>query len=101
MQFEIFYTEKALGDLKKLDRSIAKRIIQKTCYYSEQKDLLSFAKPLKNLRIGKYRFRVGDYRILFDCDEKGNIRILTILRIKHRKDIYRIIQKSKFKSPNS
>ncbi|PIU83448.1 MAG: hypothetical protein COS68_03990 [Elusimicrobia bacterium CG06_land_8_20_14_3_00_38_11] len=36
--------------------------------------------------MGMYRFRVGDYRVIFDVD-KNNI---VILRIGHRKKIYRV-----------
>ena len=30
----------------------------------------------------------GDYRAIFDLDKDGNIVILLILRIKHRKEVY-------------
>ena len=35
----------------------------------------------------RFRIRVGDYRIVFDRDDK--IRILLILRIGHRREVYR------------
>ena len=34
-----------------------------------------------------YRIRVGDYRIVYSLDTEKNI--ITIERVKHRKDIYR------------
>lgn len=34
-----------------------------------------------------YRFRVGDYRIIYDV--KKVVRILTVIRVAHRKDVYR------------
>jgi mRNA interferase RelE/StbE len=34
-----------------------------------------------------YRIRVGDYRILFTIDDTQ--RLITIYRIKHRRDVYR------------
>ncbi|MBI5075861.1 MAG: type II toxin-antitoxin system RelE/ParE family toxin [Nitrospirae bacterium] len=33
------------------------------------------------------RLRVGDYRVVYSVDE--NQRIITIFRIRHRKDVYR------------
>ncbi|MCC6325023.1 MAG: type II toxin-antitoxin system RelE/ParE family toxin [Candidatus Brocadia sp.] len=35
----------------------------------------------------KYRLRVGDFRVIYTVDEKQ--KIITIYRIRHRKDIYR------------
>jgi len=34
-----------------------------------------------------YRLRVGDYRILYEVD--SSVMLLTIYRIRHRKDSYR------------
>ncbi|WP_456486560.1 type II toxin-antitoxin system RelE family toxin [Candidatus Alkanophaga liquidiphilum] len=36
-------------------------------------------------KIGTYRFRIGDYRIIFDIDDDN----MVILRIGHRKSIYK------------
>jgi mRNA interferase RelE/StbE len=35
----------------------------------------------------KYRIAVGDYRIIYDIADK--IRIVTIIKIGHRKEVYR------------
>jgi hypothetical protein len=37
--------------------------------------------------IGDYRLRVGDYRLIHDID--GERREVVILRVMHRRDIYR------------
>ena len=34
-----------------------------------------------------YRFRVGNYRILFQIDDKE--LLISVLEIKHRKEVYR------------
>ena len=34
-----------------------------------------------------YRIRSGNYRILFEINDKG--KLLLVYRIKHRKDVYR------------
>lgn len=36
---------------------------------------------------GKYRLRAGDYRIVYAIDEKD--KVITIYRVRHRKDVYR------------
>jgi len=87
--YEVIYSAKAREDLHEMEKSIAQRIIRKIFFYSQQKDILSFAKPLHLIAEKKYRFRVGDYRIIFSLRARSQeIQILMILRIKHRKDIY-------------
>lgn len=86
--YKVIYSKKSDKDLEALDLDVARRITSKIEFFAEQKNPLWFATKLKRQNIGDYRFRVGDYRIIFDIDEKGIIKILFILRIKHRKEIY-------------
>ena len=88
--YHIFYTQKARQDLHHLELRTAQRIIKKITFFTSQKEPLTFAKKLNDQVVGQYRFRIGDFRALFDIDKKGNIHILMILRIKHRKDIYNL-----------
>jgi mRNA-degrading endonuclease RelE of RelBE toxin-antitoxin system len=37
---------------------------------------------------GEYRFRIGDYRVLFDVDGSGKIYVLMVLSVKHRREAY-------------
>ena len=39
------------------------------------------------LSTGAWRVRVGDIRVLYDIDDKA--RTVEVLRVKHRRDIYR------------
>ncbi len=80
---ELYFARLALKDLDKIDRLARVRIIEKLKFYISQKDPLSFAKPLAG-DLG-WRYRIGDYRIIFDIDNNSII----ILKIGHRKDIYR------------
>jgi mRNA-degrading endonuclease RelE of RelBE toxin-antitoxin system len=43
-----------------------------------------FARPLSNLKFGHYRFRIRDYRAIFDVVDDT----IFVLAIKHRKDAY-------------
>ena len=88
--YQVIYTEHARQNLKHLESKISRRIIEKIQFFGQQKNPLVFAKKLKDFTLGTYRFRIGDYRALFDVDKKGNIQILMILCIKHRKDIYNL-----------
>lgn len=85
MEFNIFFTDEALEDLNKLDEKNIKRIIKKLKWFSKQNDPLAFAKALKYDAIGEYRFRVGDYRVIFDVKKSKII----ILRVGHRSSIYK------------
>lgn len=83
----IEWERKALKDAKKLDKSVRKRIVN----YLEERVLLNqnpyqFGKPLKGNKLGLWRYRVGDYRIL--CQIEDNRLVVLVVAIGHRKDIY-------------
>lgn len=84
---DYYFKPSALRNLKKLPKSIQKRIIKKLDFYINSKTPLKFAKSLSNNEFGEFRFRMGTYRILFDYD--FNQKIIIVLAIGHRKDIYK------------
>ena len=90
MTYSLFYTKRAQNDLSNLDSHIAKRILDKINFLVAQPNPILFAKKLTNSSIGQFRFRVGDYRVVFDLDNKGIVIILVILTIKHRREAYRV-----------
>lgn len=81
---EIFYIHKAAKQLENLSYPVQKRIIEKMRFYANQKNPLKFAKHLMDYREGKYRFRIGDYRIFFDVKADK----IYILKIKKRDKAY-------------
>jgi len=89
MKYKLFYTLKAKKDLAHLDKKIVNRILDKLDSFIESGDPLSRAKKLINNKQEVYRFRIGNYRAIFDIDNSGKIIILLILRIKHRKEVYK------------
>ncbi len=88
MKFTLVYSRHSIEDLARLEKKIATRIIKKIGWFVEQKEPLTFAKALKPPFGDLYRFRFGDYRAIFELNSKGKIILLTILRIKHRKEVY-------------
>ncbi|PIR54681.1 type II toxin-antitoxin system mRNA interferase toxin, RelE/StbE family [Candidatus Peregrinibacteria bacterium CG10_big_fil_rev_8_21_14_0_10_36_19] len=86
--FRFEYTKNAARDLRQIDQHIAKRILKKMDSFSKHENPLKFAKKLKDFSLGEYRFRIGDYRVIFDLNEDGSLKILMILSIKHRKEAY-------------
>lgn len=83
MAYTLLYTKSAVEDIHKLDTVIKKRIKKKLEEYAINP--LLYAKKLVNSLLGSYRWRVGNYRIVFDIDEVN----IVILRIRHRREIYR------------
>ncbi len=83
--YEYKFTKKAFRQLQKLDPQARKRIFEKLDYYCAKTNPLIYADRVSDPRIGQYRFRIGDYRAAFDVEAC----VLKILKVGHRKDIYR------------
>lgn len=79
------FTEKARDQFKKLDKTIQKRVIEKLNFWITTEKPLEFAEILVNYDLGTYRFRVGDYRIVFDIEDETII----VLLVGHRREIYK------------
>ncbi|MDP4007960.1 MAG: type II toxin-antitoxin system RelE/ParE family toxin [Candidatus Peregrinibacteria bacterium] len=90
-KYKLIFTERSVKDLKNLEKQVAKRIVDKLGFFTEQTDPLSFADKLKNPKFGTYKFRIGTYRAIFDIDKDSNVTILLVLTIKHRKEVYKDI----------
>lgn len=86
--YDVFYTDEARSDLRRLEPQVANRIVKKVSFYLLQSDPLIFAKPLQGNLKGRYRFRVGDYRVVFRVNPDGKLFVLYVLAVKHRKDVY-------------
>ena len=82
--YAVRFRSKALKDLKKLPTDTQSRILHKLDYFANSTMPLSFAHRLKDTSLGNYRFRAGDYRIIFDLIE-GTIVVTTV---GHRREIY-------------
>ncbi len=79
------FNPQALKILQKLPKDIQKRIIKKLDYFISSTNPLTFAESLINYDIGQYRFRIGDYRVIFDLEDQTII----ILTLGNRRDIYK------------
>ncbi len=88
MRFTWQYTAKAVHDLKQLDRTIYTRVVKKIATFCSAKDPFVFAKPLEGPWKGYFRFRIGEYRAVFRQEASGELSILLILRVKHRREVY-------------
>lgn len=83
MAYKITYKASVERDLKKLAKAETVRVLGKV-----EKDLSNNpekGEPLKGSFQGLYRYRIGDYRVIYTKTVDG----ILVLRIGHRKDVYR------------
>lgn len=84
MTYEIEFAKSASKELAKLPRPTAVRI-------SKAVSALSLSPRNGSVRpmVGSksWRLRVGDYRVIYDVHDK--IKIISVLRIRHRREVYR------------
>lgn len=82
--YKIFLKRSAGKELEKVPGKDKQRIIEKI------RSLATNPRPVGVKKLSgeeKYRIRQGDYRILYKIEEE--IITVTVVRIAHRKDIYR------------
>jgi len=80
--YNLIFEKRALRDLNKLGKHIKERIWNKL--QDCKKDPFRFFEPLVEIR--GFKLRVGDYRAIIDLD--NNSKILRVLKVGHRKNIY-------------
>jgi mRNA interferase RelE/StbE len=81
-KFQLVPTKTFLKDLKKVDLKLKKKISR--LLDSLQENPFQ-GKKLTAIEIGKWRIRVGNYRIRYDVEEN----LIILYTIRHRKDIYK------------
>lgn len=86
MIFKLLLSSAAEKDLKKLEHLVFLRIDQALLSLVENPYKIG-TKSLKNSKLAEFRIRVGDFRILYDVYNSN--KTVYILRIGHRKDIYK------------
>lgn len=87
MAWTIDYTASALGQLRKLDRPTARRIVD---YMDERiagmSNPRSAGKALTGALGGLWRYRVGDFRVICEIQD-GALRVLVVL-LGNRREVY-------------
>jgi mRNA interferase RelE/StbE len=86
LRYDVKWHEKAVKDLKKLDRAKALLLVEKVKNRLAE-DPVAQGMPLKGLFKGLYRYRVGDYRVIYAIDESEST--ILILKIGDRMSVYR------------
>ena len=84
MNYRVIILPPAERDIRKLPKDLQQLIIARA--YSLQTDPRPHSvKKLKGEE--GYRIRVGDYRIVYDIEDA--IKVVSVTRVKHSKDVYR------------
>ena len=89
----IEYSEPFLKDLKKLKNTANYLAMKRLCFEElPECESLSNIHHLKKIRgyASYYRIRIGDYRV--GIKDEGDVILL--MRVMHRKDIYRVFPNS-------
>jgi Cytotoxic translational repressor of toxin-antitoxin stability system len=81
--YRIVFTQKAFKDLEQLDERTKLRIGKKIKEYA--KDHFRHGRKLTDPKIGTYRFRIGNCRVIFDISDED----IVILRVGHRRNVYK------------
>jgi mRNA interferase RelE/StbE len=82
--FKVEYAKGVLKDLKKLPKEVREQALEVV-----EKILAAephAGKPLTGPYKGLWKYRIGDYRIIYSI-ERDRL-VIFVLRIRHRKDVY-------------
>jgi len=85
MEYRVEVKDRAIKELAKLQADIGRRVL------NSLEALAVNPRPMQSRKLvetaSSYRLRVGDYRVLYQVDDKG--KIITVFRIAHRREVYR------------
>jgi mRNA interferase RelE/StbE len=81
--YNFVYTRRASRDIRKLSQNVKERI--KDGLEKLRDKPLALSSKIIDEKLGQYRYRIGDYRVIFDIHGHD----IVILRVGHRREIYR------------
>jgi mRNA interferase RelE/StbE len=84
--YKVDLSAKAQKFYKKADQPLARKVAR--CFEQLEQDPLhhSNVKPPKGKLAGRFRYRVGDYRVVYQIDNQN--QMVAVLRIAHRSEAY-------------
>ncbi|MGE9296303.1 MAG: type II toxin-antitoxin system RelE family toxin [Puniceicoccales bacterium] len=83
--YSVQFKRSAEKDLRKIDRTFLPAIVSKVQLLATDPRPPGARKLQGSER--SYRIRIGDYRVVYAVEDE--IRVISIERIAHRKDVYR------------
>ena len=87
MAYKINLAKKAEKFYSSADKNLAKKLVR--CFQNLSRDPRSHSniKALKGNLSGSYRYRVDDYRVIYEIEEEK--KKVTVLDIRHPSEAYR------------
>ena len=84
--YRVFWDSQTLEDLESVSQEIAVQIVKRVDEYLAQ-DPEHLGKPLSSTYKGFYRYRYGDYRVIYEIIRSE--KQINVLKIGHRSEVYR------------
>jgi mRNA interferase RelE/StbE len=85
--YRVLISAEAQSDMLRLGHATQARILNRLRWIGDNVEHLPHATMQGEEWRGCFRYRVGDYRIIYLLDRSA--RELTVLRVGHRRDVYR------------
>lgn len=84
--YRIRILHEATRDLARLDKPLARRIVERVNWLAENMDYIRPEALRGNLE-GLYKLRIGDYRVVYEIIYQE--KVVVIHAVGHRREIYR------------
>ena len=87
MSYSVVYSDETYKALKKLDK-YTRTLILSWIYKNLQgcDNPRQYGNPLSANRVGQWRYRIGEYRLLAEIDDDKIV--ILVLAVGHRRDVY-------------
>jgi mRNA interferase RelE/StbE len=86
LAYKILFLEQTLKELSSFDKKSIERILYKVSTHLV-KSPAKLGKRLKGDYAGFFKYRVGDWRVIYHLDEEN--KTITITKIGHRREVYK------------
>lgn len=87
MTWRVEWDDRARKELRKLDQPVQKEILKYLrTRIVESKNPRLFGQNLSGNKVGLWRYRVGDYRLI--CRIEEEIFVVLVVGVGHRKEVY-------------
>jgi len=86
MMYKVELSLEAEKVFAKSDKNLAKKLVRCFQTMEENPHFHPNIKPLKGNYLGYYRYRVGDYRVIYAIDEQKVL--VNVILIAHRSKVY-------------
>ncbi len=86
VSYSVEFTGEAEADLDRLDAQVMQRVLKKMRWMADNYESIA-PETLTGQWQGAYKLRVGDYRVIYTCDESRKGIIIRF--VKHRREVYK------------